>query len=64
MRSIVTIPLTSICVFEIIKSDLRVFCFKSPETLLHLFCYCVIVGKFWNDVSDWIDDTFQINFRF
>jgi len=44
MRSIITnIQLHG---FEIIESNLCLFCSKLPENLLHSFCDCVIVEKF------------------
>jgi len=49
--------------FEIIERNLCLFCSKSPENLLHLFCDCAIVEKFWNDVSDRIAAKYRINFR-
>jgi len=39
------------------------FCSKSSENLLHLICDCIIVEKFWNDVSKWIAAKFRTNFR-
>jgi len=33
------------------------------ENILYLFCDCVIIEKFWNDVSDWIAAKYRINFR-
>ena len=40
--------------FEMIDSDVRVFCLKKTETLLHLFCDSSIVDQFWNNVFDFI----------
>ena len=34
------------------------FCNNKVETLLHLFCTCPVVLKFWNDLSSWFSAKF------
>ena len=59
LRSIVTI--VQLYVLDIASDNLRTFCREEPETLIHLFRDCRIVGAFWNDVFDWIFARFRIN---
>ena len=37
--------------FGVIENDLCTFCKKGSETVLHLFCTCIHVQKFWDDKS-------------
>ena len=48
---------------EIVHSNYCVFCFKEPETIMHLFCNCKFVDMFWCDVSDWFSVKFFYNFN-
>ena len=45
--------------FGLIANDLCTFCKKSSETLLHLFCTCVHVQKFGDDISSWLSHHFK-----
>ena len=40
---------------EITTTDKTTFCDAEKETLLHLFCTCVKVVSFWENVSSWIE---------
>ena len=40
---------------EITTTDKCTFCDAEKETLLHLFCTCVKVASFWENVSSWIE---------
>ena len=40
---------------EITTTDKYPFCDAEKETLLHLFCTCVKVAMFWENVSSWIE---------
>ena len=53
LRAVVTnIVLRS---FEITTTDKCTFCDAEKETLLHLFCTCVKIASFWENVSSWIE---------
>ena len=30
------------------------FCNQESQDLLHLFCHCPVVKKFWNEVNTWL----------
>ena len=51
--------------FGLIKSQNCKFCYKAPETLLHLFCTCPVVVVYWENVSacifSFLKDSFFIN---
>ena len=47
--------------FERVDDNLCKFCRKEPETLMHLFCDCKIVVKFWNNVSEFISSRLRTN---
>ena len=40
---------------EITTTDKCTFCDGEKEALLHLFCSCVKVASFWENVSNWIE---------
>ena len=40
---------------EITTTDKCTFCDAEKETLSHLFCTCVKVASFWENVSSWIE---------
>ena len=40
---------------EITTTDKCTFCDAEKETLLHLFCTCVKVAPFWENVGSWIE---------
>nr|XP_054755365.1 uncharacterized protein LOC129261325 [Lytechinus pictus] len=37
------------------NSPLCNFCKTEPQTLIHLFCLCPIVSKFWTEVNTWLN---------
>ena len=41
------------------ENDLCAFCKKDSETVLHLFCSCIHVRKFWDDISSWMNHHFK-----
>ena len=47
--------------FGMIENDLCTFCKKDSETVLHLFCTCTHVRKFWDDISSWLSHHFKCN---
>ena len=47
--------------FGLIENDLCTFCKRASETVLHLFCTCIHVLKFWNDISSWLNHNFKFD---
>ena len=47
--------------FGMIENDLCTICKKDSETVLHLFCTCTHVRKFWDDISSWLSHHFKCN---
>ena len=45
--------------FGMIENDLCTFCEKGSETVLHLFCTCIHVRKFWDDIISWPSHHFK-----
>lgn len=48
---------------NISNSDLCSFCFTERETILHLFCNCVKVLPLWDAFTNFINLSFEGNFR-
>ena len=45
--------------FGLIENDRRTFCKNASKTILHLFCTCIHVRKFWNKISSWLSHHFK-----
>ena len=45
--------------FGLNENDLCIFCKSASETALDLFCTCVHVLKFWDDISSWLIHHFK-----
>ena len=48
--------------FGLIESQNCKFCNKAPETLLHLFCTCLVVVTYWENVSACISSFLKDSF--
>jgi len=59
LRAIVTN--VQLCGLKMVESNLCGFCYKKPETLIHLFSECKVVDVFWNNVSDWLSAKLRLN---
>ena len=45
--------------FSLTENDLCTFCKKGSETVMHLFCTCIQVRKFRDDISSWLNCHFN-----
>ena len=45
--------------FGLIEMICAYFAKKGSKTVLHLFCTCIHVQKFWNDISSWLSHHFK-----
>ena len=50
--------------FNMLSSNLCTFCNENPETILHLFCDCKHVEKFWKDLELWLFRNCNIQITF
>ena len=57
LRAIVCI--SQLFEFGLIENELRPFCKRVSKTVLHLFCTCVHVLKFWDEISFWLSRHFK-----
>ena len=47
--------------FGLVENYLCTFCKRASEAVLHLFCTCVYVLKFWDYKSSWLSHHFMCN---
>ena len=49
---------------RISETDKCLLCHACTETLIHLFCFCPMVAKLWQDLSNWIKEKTNIVIKF
>ena len=61
LKLLAIIPNSQLFGFDLIENDLCTFCKRAFETVLHLFCFCVHVLKFWDNICSWLSHHFKCN---
>ena len=61
LKLLAIIPNSQLFGFDLIENDLCTFCKRAFDAALHLFCSCVHMLKFWDNIYSWLSHHFKCN---